>query len=150
MIRVATPADVQELCNLEYLLFPDNSLSCAQMELELRGNCRAFLIGDPIIAYALVGRAENVLDLLRLGVHPLEQGQGHAKALLAHVLSPKLSTVLMVKKANARALKLYKSLGFEVVGHFKPQASWAMRWDPDQAACPSMPTADSHRSPCSA
>lgn len=138
MIRKATLDDVPRLCELEYLLFPENSLSLAQLERELRFS-EAYVLGNPIHAYALVGWDGHILDLLRLGVHPDAQGRGIGRELLRFVLALSETVVLTVKKDNHRALSLYKKHGFEVVGHFKDASAWALSRAVGCTACPSTP-----------
>lgn len=126
MIRRATPEDVERICALEAVLFPDNSMSAAVLERELEASW-VFVSGDPLYAYAVVGRDGELLDLLRLGVDPQYQGRGAGTKLLKHVLSLGHHTMLLVRKDNKRALRLYRRHGFEVTGHFSGEsASWVM------------------------
>ncbi len=136
MIRKATLDDVPRLCELEYTLFPENSLSLAQLERELTFS-EAYVLGDPIHAYVLVGWDGDILDVLRLGVAPEVQGRGVGKELLRFVLALNPTVVLTVKKDNHRALRLYRKHGFEVVGHFKAAGAWALSRAAASTACPS-------------
>lgn len=137
MIRHAdVPDDVARLCELELLLFPGNSLSVLQMEREL-GRSACLVIGRPVKAYALIGWDGELLDLLRLGVHPDHQGRGLGKRLLRAVLAVKRPMVLTVKKDNHRALRLYEEYGFEVVGHFSEARAWVLFRPVAGTSCPS-------------
>ena len=136
VIRKATLDDAARICELEYLLFPENSLSLAQVERELVAH-EAFVTGDPIHAYALVGWDDALLDLLRLGVHPDRQRHGDGEALLRFVLALNDTVILTVKKDNHRALSLYKKYGFEVVGHFIEARAWALSREVAGTSCPS-------------
>lgn len=136
MIRQATQEDLECVCALELVLFPDNALSPLMLEHELTASW-VFLLGDPVVAYAIVGRDGELLDLLRLGVDPAHQGRGAGARLLRHVLSLAQPVMLTVRKDNTRALRLYRKHGFELAGHFSEGASWVMRWEPPAEACPS-------------
>jgi ribosomal protein S18 acetylase RimI-like enzyme len=136
MIRPATTADIERINALEYELFPDNSLSCVMLERELAVS-QVFVEGDPLHAYAIVGHDGELLDLLRLGVDTTQQGRGAGTRLLLHTLSLAQPMMLTVRKNNARALRLYRKHGFEVIGHFSEKASWVMRWEPAAADGPS-------------
>lgn len=138
MIRRATTEDIERLCELEMLLFPENSLSIAQFERELAIG-EVYVLGEPVHAYALVGWSGEILDLLRLGVHPEVQGRGVGGTLLRFVLSLNDTVILTVKKNNHHALRLYKKHGFEVVGHFSEAEAWELCRAAAYTACPSAP-----------
>jgi len=127
MIRLADPTlDAPQLVDLEALLF-ENAMAPSVLDRELSyGSC--FVIGSPVVAYALVREQPEVVDLLRLGVLPSAQGQGHGRKLLEHVLTLGKDTMLTVLKENARALHLYQSVGFGIVGELRVDGSqaWVM------------------------
>ncbi len=125
MIRRASEEDIPRLCELEALLFPENSLSYAMLERELAVS-QAFVMGDPIYAYALVGWDGEILDLLRLGVHPEHQGRGFGARLLNFILALNDVVVLTVKKDNRRALRLYQRSGFRITGHVIEANAWVL------------------------
>ena len=125
-IRLATSADLPQLVDLEALLF-ENSLASSAFGRELvTGQC--FVLGDPIYAYALVRVQPEITDLLRLGVRATEQGQGHGRRLLNHVLALGHTTMLTVLKSNTPALRLYLSAGFAIAGEIRAdgKAGWVM------------------------
>jgi ribosomal protein S18 acetylase RimI-like enzyme len=114
MIRLATLEDADRLAELEILLFPDNCLNEFSVRKELLAG-RCWVIGDPIMAYALVRVDSRLSDLLRLGVVPEHQGQGHGKSLLRHVISEcPGDLMLQVQQDNERAWSLYRKHGFHV------------------------------------
>jgi ribosomal protein S18 acetylase RimI-like enzyme len=138
LIRQATREDLARISELELLLFPENAMTPLMLEREL-GVSWMFLVGRPAVAYAIVGRDDELLDLLRLGVAPAFHHHGCGAALLKYVLSLQQPVMLTVRKNNAPALRLYRKHGFEVVGHVSAgaEASWVMRWEPASEACPS-------------
>jgi ribosomal protein S18 acetylase RimI-like enzyme len=127
MIRAATNDDASRLLDLEAMLF-DNSMAPSLFERE-RTIGRCLVIGDPVFAYALIREQPEVIDLLRLGVLPTEQGKGYGRQLVEHVLALGKDTMLTVRKNNRQALGLYSSLGFRIVGelHEHGTTGWVMR-----------------------
>ena len=127
MIRLADLIhDAPRLVDLEALLFT-NAMAPSMLGRELSyGPC--FVIGEPVVAYALVREQPEVVDLLRLGVLPSAQGQGYGRKLLEHVIALGKDTMLTVLKENARALHLYKSAGFSIVGELRVDGAlaWVM------------------------
>ncbi len=138
MIRRATTEDLDEIARLELQLFPDNSFSPLMLERQALVS-PVLVIGEPVIAYAMLGIDGAMLDLLRLGVHPEQQGKGLGEALLKHVLAWGRDVVLSVRKDNHRALRLYTKHGFKVVGHFEANRAWALFREAVFVACPSPP-----------
>ena len=78
--------------------------------------------------YILFRRDGDLLDVLRLGVHPDHAHQGLGRSLLERALSVTDRAVLTVKKDNIRALRLYTHAGFEIVGHLQSAHAWVMLW----------------------
>jgi ribosomal protein S18 acetylase RimI-like enzyme len=118
--------DAPRLAELEALLF-ENAMAPSMLDRELSyGPC--FVIGSPVVAYALVREQPEVVDLLRLGVLPSAQGQGHGRKLLEHVIGLDKDTMLTVLKENTRALRLYKNAGFSIVGELRVDGAlaWVM------------------------
>lgn len=114
MLREATLEDLEVLVELEQLLFPENCLNEVSLEAELENN-RTWMVGQE--GY-LMSRWGEIIDVLRLGVHPLYQGRGLGRLLLRTLLlKADRQVMLTVKEDNELALKLYLSEGFKVVGH---------------------------------
>jgi len=106
--------EVDRLVELENLLF-DNALNEVRLAGELKlGRC--YVIGLPAVAYALVRPDGHLLDLMRLGVLPIYQGEGLGRRLLEHVLGLGKRVVLTVRKDNLRAKRMYLLAGFTCVG----------------------------------
>jgi ribosomal protein S18 acetylase RimI-like enzyme len=73
--------------------------------------------GEPLVGYALFGRAESVGYVQRLAVQPDAQGRGHGPALLAEGLRwlrvhNARSAFVNTQVDNDRALDLYERAGF--------------------------------------
>lgn len=60
--------------------------------------------------------APGEFEILNLAVTPSARRQGHAKALLAHVLRASGTWFLEVRASNSAALRLYESTGFLPIG----------------------------------
>lgn len=132
-------ADIERLVELENMFF-DNALNERRLEVELSlGKC--YVVGDPIVAYALVRPDGPLLDLMRLGVVPAQQGTGLGRKLLGHVLAQGKTVVLTVLKENTRARELYRRAGFKTVGVLREGVALVQ-------ACPSPPAHTSPRTPC--
>lgn len=136
----ATLSDVKTLgpCNLEAyeriealenLLF-DNAFSAATLNREVSHGAKLFTVEGArhldIQAYALLRVTPTLGDLLRLGVHPDQQGQGIGSRMLREILAARLSpkTMLCVRKNNDRAVALYRRFGFTVEAELAN--SWVM------------------------
>ena len=125
-MRQALPEDADELEKLEIELFPDNCLNAMSLRRELRhGKC--WVMEDKaggIVGYALVRCDEGLVDILRLGVSREYRRSGLGHRLLVRVMQEQPRAMLMVRKDNVPALKLYKNTGFEITGEMND--SWVM------------------------
>ena len=127
-IREAGVSDLEQLVELENLLFP-NALNERRLELEMSlGVC--YVLGKPAVAYALVRPDGHLLDLMRLGVLPSRSGEGLGRRLLEHVLGLGKPVVLTVLKGNARARRLYQLAGFKTVGVLPSGVALVQVWNP--------------------
>lgn len=127
-IRRADENDVPRLLELEQVF--ENSMTDKMIERELAAGFGWVYVraGRPI-GYALVRQDRDLYDLTRLAVDPAEEGTGAGSELLRHVLALGRDVMLITKKTNARALRLYLKHGFRVVGHFPGEDAWALRRD---------------------
>lgn len=118
MIRLATKDDLDELVELDAALFPDNCFNERTLSIEMRlGVCWVFdQLG--IQAYMLTRPADEMLDIVRLGVRPAWQGAGLGRLLLEEAVKTGLVLVLSVKIDNTKAIQLYRKMGFVEVGWF--------------------------------
>lgn len=121
--------DLEGICELENLLF-ENSFGPGTVSREMLASYVVVArTDDPHVAYGVAGyaifRPGPMGDLLRLGVHPRARGQGLGTELLEHVLrlfpGP---AMLLVRKDNEDAFRIYRKAGFEVTG--KTDESWVM------------------------
>lgn len=93
----------------------------AQLRLaEWPGLRRADAESQPVGYYVAMPGVDE-LHLLNLTVAPAQQGRGHARALLAHLVEAgrgvrATQVWLEVRESNQRARRLYERWGFEAVG----------------------------------
>ena len=127
-IRRADENDIPRLLEMEQVF--ENSMTDKMLERELEAGFGWVYVraGRPI-GYALVRQDRELYDLTRLAVDPAEESTGVGSALLRHVIALGRDVMLIVKKTNARALRLYLKHGFSVVGHFPGEGAWALRRD---------------------
>jgi ribosomal-protein-alanine N-acetyltransferase len=117
-LRPAGAGDVAPVAVLERLLFGVDAWSEPQVREELTGERRqAWVVGEPVVGYAVTMAAGDVVDLQRIAVHPDHQRQGLARILLdAAVAAGKAARadrmLLEVSAANAAALAFYAAAGF--------------------------------------
>lgn len=77
--------------------------------------------GDDVLGYYVAMPGVDELHLLNLTVAPAQQGQGHARALLAHLAEASRAygaaqIWLEVRQSNERAQRLYQQWGFQRAG----------------------------------
>lgn len=120
--------DAEKLAELECVLFPDNAFNESTIRNEI-------LLGDgivetdegEIIAYVLLRRTEDLLDLTRVGVLPAYQRQGIASRMLEAVIQRGMRLMLCVRQENKGALRLYIHYGFKIVGRLDAsEPCWVM------------------------
>lgn len=127
MIRPATIDDIDAIAFMEILLFPENCFNERTIANELSIG-HAWVSGNPAIAYVIARVDHDLVDVMRLGVHPDFQSRGHGAELLAKTLALAPMAMLTVRKDNPRAIQFYRRFGFEIVGHFSGiDPAWAMR-----------------------
>lgn len=129
MLRFADEEDLDALAELEGMLFPENSLNEKSLKQELTESV-AIVWGKPARAYVLVRYDSEIVDILRVGVHPDFRRRGIGQLLVEEVLTDERPVMLTVLRNNEPAFSLYKKLGFEVVGATMPDFyAWTMvRW----------------------
>lgn len=114
MIRLATHEDVDQIAELDLLLFQEFSINEGTLRREFDVDT-CWVIGDPIIAYALVRVQPDLSDLLRLGVHTEHQGKGLGSMLLKHVIENVPGELMLtVLRTNVGAQRLYRGHGFHL------------------------------------
>jgi ribosomal protein S18 acetylase RimI-like enzyme len=126
-MREAQPADVDELEEMENAIFPDNAMNAHTLLNEMRcGKCFVEERDGGIAGYILVRVEYDLVDVLRVGVRPGFHRQGIARKLMERVMPLAKRAVLLVRKGNDPAIKLYLSLDFKIVGHLLNDDSWLM------------------------
>ena len=146
MIRPAVLADLSALTALEQELFGVDAWNEALVRQEIEGPGRRFVVAeDPsgaIAGYAVTMSAGDIVDLLRIAVHPEERRAGLASQLLGELLvdTDDASRMLLeVNVTNAEALGFYVARQFSVIDvrpHYYRDGSEALvmcRWLPGAA-----------------
>ena len=119
-LRPARPEDAAALSELERLCFGADAWSFPMVVSELTGRQRAAVVAvevGAVVGYAVTMAAGDVVDLLRIAVHPTQRRRGTARALLRAVLEQAATTeaqrmLLEVRVGNAAARAFYASAGF--------------------------------------
>ena len=117
-LRPAGAGDVAAVTDLEQLLFGADAWNEAQVREELTGERRqAWVVGDPVVGYAVTLATGDVVDLQRIAVHPDHQRQGMARRLLDAAVGAARTAradrvLLEVGAANTAALAFYAAAGF--------------------------------------
>jgi ribosomal protein S18 acetylase RimI-like enzyme len=114
VIRRATLDDVDFVAELELSLFPDHHVNeYAVKQVIEAGMVQVF----DQMGYICTSWGPELIDILRIAVHPDHQGKGIGRELMMAVLKNAWAPiVLMVKEDNLRAQALYKKLGFRFAG----------------------------------
>lgn len=122
MIRAMSPEDVDEVIKVEHKAY-DFPWSRGIFEDCLRVGyiCRVMESTTEAIGHTVISVAAGEAHLLNLCVAPAAQGAGLGRRLLAHAvnaarLNGAQRMILEVRPSNWRALRLYQSAGFDVVG----------------------------------
>jgi ribosomal protein S18 acetylase RimI-like enzyme len=113
---------------MEGVLFPDNAFNAYTLECEMKiGRCWVVERRTKVVAYLLARQDGSLLDVMRVGVMPEFQGKGIGTMLMEMVLTQASEVILSVRKDNTSAVKLYRKLGFSIIGEIGDAASWVMR-----------------------
>lgn len=115
---------MEEVEELECLLF-DNAFNATSLLNELDTGARCWVMGsERIEGYILFRVVRGLCDILRVGTHPSYQRRGTATKLMRVAMGEAPRSMLTVRKTNQGAIRLYRKLGFEVVGDL--ESSWVM------------------------
>lgn len=126
-MRLAEPTDCERLEYLEYKLFPDNGFNAHTLKGELTiGRCWVIERRNKIVGYLLARIDGDLIDIMRVGVLPEFQGKGIGTKLVRVAMTQAPKSMLCVRKENKRALKLYRRLGFSIIGETTELPSWVM------------------------
>jgi ribosomal protein S18 acetylase RimI-like enzyme len=130
LYRDATLDDLLVVEALENATF-DNAFNATTIENEILTGAHCLVTCSKaegaqgvICGYAIYRVTDSLTDLMRIAVTEKERGTGVGSSLLGYVMSLSPRTMLCVRKANPRALKLYLRHGFHIVGEI--EQSWVM------------------------
>jgi len=86
---------------------------------------------DGICGYILVKPNQLEADILTIAVAKNQQRKGYGQALIAFVLTQFDCLYLEVRVSNQPAIRLYKKMGFEIVGkrpkYYQGEDAWVMK-----------------------
>ncbi len=112
-VRPATAADVPAVARLDRELFGPEAWTEAQVAEELLGeHRRAWVVGEPLVGYAVTRTLGDVTDLQRIAVHPDHRRHGLAGVLLAAAAADGHRMLLEVNAGNHGAVAFYSAAGF--------------------------------------
>ncbi len=141
-MREATRDDAGAIEELEIQLFPDNCLGAKLIECELEWGTGWVVEHQGVTVAYLLARVEgDMVDIMRVGVLPKHRRRGHAIDLINRALEQAPDAMLTVRKNNLNALRLYRRLGFGIVGE-TGFGSWVMRYATSGATLPSCHSRD--------
>ena len=124
ILRDATSQDAAGVAALERDLFGVDAWSLPVVVGELAGGDREVVVaveGDALLGYVCTARGGEVVDLLRIAVHPGRRREGLASRLLAAVRDRAAQAgaermLLEVSAANDGARAFYVHEGFAEIG----------------------------------
>ena len=119
-LRAATRDDAAVIAALETVCFDGDAWSYPLVVSELTGVHREALVavsGSEVVGYAVTMAAGDVVELLRIAVHPAWRRRGTARSLLQAVLDRAAGSdaermLLEVRVGNAAARAFYEAAGF--------------------------------------
>lgn len=122
-IRLAHRPDLEAICNVEELSFPDPYPQTLLAKL-LHENPKTFFVAEAqdgiITGYCAAVEELTRAHLISIAVLPRYRQQGIGKALIGALITSLGSEVrelrLEVKEGNVEAVKLYEGLGFRSAG----------------------------------
>jgi len=116
-LRAAAAHDVELVACLERELFGPDAWSADQVRDTLAGRRRAWVTGEPVHGYVVVGVVGDMADLDRIGVHPDHRRRGVARMLLGRAVESAVADgavrlLLEVAADNHAAVAFYEGVGF--------------------------------------
>ena len=124
VIRSAREEDIPPVAALEAEVFPDpwpSHLYLQEVGQPLRFQRVVYTEDGFLAAYLFACWQVDELHVLKVATHPLHEGKGLATSLLDEAKaeverSGAGGLVLEVRPSNRRAVRLYRHLGYDVVG----------------------------------
>ncbi len=124
LIRPARTEDIAAVAALEAEVFPDpwpQHLYLQEVGQPLRFQRVVHSETGYLVGYLFACWQLDELHVLKVATHPLHEGRGVASALMEEaraeaVRSGARSLILEVRPSNRRAYRLYRYLGYDVLG----------------------------------
>lgn len=117
-------ADLDQVLEIERESFPTpwtRAAFCYEIEQNKVARCIAMRAQRGVVGYLCFWEIGHEIHITNLAVHPELRRQGVARRLLGAALAEGVArgvtlAFLEVRPSNTRALALYESLGFQVIG----------------------------------
>ena len=124
LIRTAREEDMTVVAALEAEVFPDPwpfHLYMQEVGQPLRFQRVVYTEDGYLAAYLFACWQVDELHVLKVATHPLHEGKGLATSLMAEARAEAeragaRGLVLEVRPSNRRAIRLYRYLGYDVIG----------------------------------
>ena len=116
--------DLDQVLDIERASFPTpwtRAAFCYEIEQNKVARCTAMRCPRGVVGYLCFWEIGHEIHVTNLAVHPEWRRRGVARRLLAAALAEGVArgvtlAFLEVRPSNTRALALYESLGFQVIG----------------------------------
>jgi [ribosomal protein S18]-alanine N-acetyltransferase len=116
--------DLDQVLEIERASFPTpwtRAAFCYEIEQNRVARCTAMRARDWVVGYLCFWEIGHEIHITNLAVHPEWRRRGVARRLLAAALTEGIArgvtlAFLEVRPSNTRALALYESVGFQVIG----------------------------------
>jgi ribosomal-protein-alanine N-acetyltransferase len=117
-------SDLDQVLNIERASFPTpwtRAAFCYEIEQNKVARCTVLRGRRGVVGYLCLWEIGHEIHITNLAVHPEWRRRGVARRLLAAALAGGVArgvtlAFLEVRPSNTRALALYESLGFQVIG----------------------------------
>lgn len=119
-----TLGDVDQVLEIERASFPtpwSRAAFCYEIEQNKVARCTVMRALRSVIGYLCLWEIGHEIHITNLAVHPASRRRGVGRQLLAGALAAGVArgvtlAFLEVRPSNTRALALYESLGFQIIG----------------------------------